>query len=462
LSHSLSSPSFFFSSLSNHQTDEKQTHIQHESLTLQEEKKVVEELNKLRVARKSVAAAAAKASAAAAGAAAGEAARGTLVERLKASDARIDAVKADEEKTRAEITKLREEEDKATAAAGGAPASESGAAAVSKLIAERESCRAASNEAYEAIKALRAEFKLQNDLWWESEREARKVRAAERKAKQAAFEAERAERDAERRAARAELAGEPFEREVMACEQLASYLAALTAPSPAAAAAAAAAALVASNASSAPPPPPGFKPVEIRKGTRSPVADDDLLALAGSAKQRGKGARAKAAKAAAAASAAEDASSPSRVLTHSLEILSAFGSLGVALPLTAADVAATLAKLKDKKGAFLAKRERVKANGGVDPDAPADVKKEKRSEKKEKKEKVGDADADAPSSPAKAGKGGDGDANESPAVGSPASDDAGVSVSVSVGGNGSDVAVKLTVPSDSAAAAAAASAAPSK
>ena len=427
---------------------------------MQEEKKVVEELNKLRVARKSVAAAAAKASAAAAGAAAGEAARGTLVERLKASDARIDAVKADEEKTRAEITKLREEEDKATAAAaGGSPDSESGAAAVSKLIAERDACRAASNEAYEAIKALRAEFKAQNDLWWESEREARKVRAAERKVKQAAFEAERAARDEERRAARAELAGEPFEREVMACEQLTAYLATLTAPSPAAAAAAAALAASDSNTSFAPPPPPGFKPVEIKKGTRAPVADDDLLALAGSTKQRGKGARAKAAKAAAAASAVEDAASPSRVLTHSLEILSAFGSLGVALPLTAGDVAAALEKLEAKKGAFLAKRERVKANGGVDPEEETkkEAKKEKKNEKKggEKKED-GDAAAAAASSPDEAKK--DDDKESSPAAGSRAADDAGVSVSVSVGGNGSDVAVKLSVPSDSAAASAAAAA----
>ena len=120
------------------------------------------------------------------------------------------------------------------------------------------------------------------------------------------------------------------------------------------------------------------------------------------------------------------AAAPKKALTHTMEILAAFASVGVAVPLTPADVATASAALDAAKAGFLARREKVKANGGVDPDAP--TKEAKKAAK-----------------PASDG-----------AAASPASDGAGVSVSIAVEGAGVDVKLTERATGDGAAAEAAA------
>lgn len=375
--------------------------MQHESLTLNDEKACLEELKKLRAARRAVAAH----SATAGTAATDDGARAALVDRLKAADERLNAIKVEEEAARAELNAAR--------TADGQKPGEKGNADVAALIASRNAARAASEEAYNKIKALRAEHKAAMDAWWASEKEFRAWRAEDKKAKNAAWEAERAAKDAERAARHAELAGEPFNREVATCEQLAVYLAGVAgekadkaAPAPAAAA-----------DTTATAPPAGFAPV-VKKD-----AVTDLAAFA-ACTTRGKGARARAAKA-----TVKPAGGPTKkAMTHTLEIIAAFASVGVAVPLTPADVATASAALEGAKAGFLARREKVKANGGVDPDAP----KEKKEEKKDSASKKGDKDA-------------------APAVASPASDGAGVSVSIAVDGGGVDVKLTERVSSEGAA-----------
>ena len=103
--------------------------------------------------------------------------------------------------------------------------------------------------------------------------------------------------------------------------------------------------------------------------------------------------------------------------------------MGVAVPLAPAEVATASAALEGAKAAFLARREKVKANGGVDPDAP------KQDEEK----------ADA--APRKGGE-----TAATPSTASPASDGAGVSVSIAVDGGGVDVKLTERVSSEGAAA----------
>ena len=127
------------------------------------------------------------------------------------------------------------------------------------------------------------------DAWWASEKEFRAWRAVDRKVKDAAWAVEKAARDAERAARRAEFAGEPFDREVSTCDQLAAYLAAATGQANGAVTTAAAPAAPAAPTTL----PPGCKPL-----AKKPDVVADLAAFAGDAgAPRGKAARARAAKA---------------------------------------------------------------------------------------------------------------------------------------------------------------------
>jgi len=374
--------------------------MQHESMTLTQEKACLEEMKKLRAARRAVVAAAGANAAAAPG---DDGSRAGAIDRIKAADERLNAIKAEEEAAKAELTAAR-------AADAPHPGAADAPTDIGALIAARNEARASSEEAYNKIKALRAEFKAGMDAWWASEKEFRAWRAVDRKVKDAAWAVEKAARDAERAARRAEFAGEPFDREVSTCDQLAAYLAAATGQANGAVTTAAAPAAPAAPTTL----PPGCKPL-----AKKPDVVADLAAFAGDAgAPRGKAARARAAKAKAAPVAAPEEAAKKR-LPHTLESMAAFASVGVAVPLTAGDAAAAVKALDAAKAGFLARREKVKANGGVDPDAPP---------KPAKKDKA--AAKAAPASPSGAP--------------SPASDGAGVSGSIEVGGADAGVGVKLT------------------
>lgn len=107
--------------------------------------------------------------------------RKTLSALLSERDVEIDAIKVEEEKI---IAILDEKNSAADQVGNGIP----------ELIEERNKMRPEVPEIYEQIKALKAEFKKENDLWWDGERA---HRAQERVEQQAKWEAQKGKRAAE-------------------------------------------------------------------------------------------------------------------------------------------------------------------------------------------------------------------------------------------------------------------------
>eukprot|EP00884_Botryococcus_braunii_P001958 jgi/Botrbrau1/11763/Bobra.0195s0088.1 len=309
----------------------------HTTMTLQEEKKVLEDIKKLKQQRETVGVYNTKLEKLNAD----DAVRTQIVEKLKACDERLGAIKQQEEVARAELAGIREQEQAKTSDIPG-------------LIKERDESRHVIDIAYAKIKELRAAFKVEVDAWYANERAYREQRNEERKRRQEEYEAERKVRDAERKAREAELRGDPFVKEITMCEQLTSYLTKFTATEEAV-----------------------VTPISVDAGTaqleglkvfkKADVEEegfDEWTKLSGT--KKGKGAK----KAAMKAQGAVKAKTVDTKLTHPLETIAAFGTLKLDMPLTISQIPAALHAIKEKWDFYLEKQARVKANNGVDPDAP--------------------------------------------------------------------------------------------
>ncbi|KAK9804196.1 hypothetical protein WJX72_000615 [[Myrmecia] bisecta] len=300
---------------------------EHTSLTLAEEKKLLEDLKRLRASRGTVQ----QYNDRLESLHTDENVRIQIVERLKACDDKLNAIKGQEEGLRTELNAIRAREQEQTAD-------------IPSLIEERNECREVINAAYTAVKEIRAAHRAKVDEFYEREREWKAQQNEERKRKQELYQKERAERDAARKARDAEMAGEPFDKEVTLCEQLQNYLSKFVAAeeTKVEAAAAPAAAL------------DGMKIVQRK-------ADKNELDgwFSGLGKGKGKGRKGK----------GSEEKKPADVrLMHSIDMLDAFGKLKVEVPLTSSKVPATLESIKARKEFYLQKRKQVKENGGVDPE----------------------------------------------------------------------------------------------
>ena len=127
--------------------------LAHTTMSLNEEKKIVttiKDLGKSRDAVRQYAEAQAKASG-------DDGSRRAIIERLRAKDAEIDAVKAEQGVVRAALDATRSKEEKA-------------GADIPKMQEERNACYEVIKAKREKIRALRADFKKTQDEYWERER----------------------------------------------------------------------------------------------------------------------------------------------------------------------------------------------------------------------------------------------------------------------------------------------------
>ena len=181
--------------------------ISHETMSLTEEKKLVDQIKTLNKNRDFVKEYAEKQ----AQINDFESARKTFSERIRAKDAEINALKADQAKIRSILDASKSKDDAANAD-------------VPKLIEEK-------NVAYEVIKATREEMRVlreahkkEEDKYWAREKQFRAYQKAEKQKQWEAGQEERKAREEERKRWELENAPEPFEEEVAACDTLLTYL----------------------------------------------------------------------------------------------------------------------------------------------------------------------------------------------------------------------------------------------
>jgi len=294
--------------------------VQHSSLSLSEEKKILDDIRKLKASRAAVGDYSSKLESLAQD----DTTRSGIQAEIKALDEGINKVRAEEDVLRKELADLREKEQDKNSD-------------IPALIAERDECREVCKQAYEKIKDLRAEhdvvwqeFKAQEKIWRVQNDEDRARRREE-------MAAERAARDAARAARAAELAPEPFDKEITMCEQLTAYLTRFI------------------DAQAGPTQEQVSKSSEVapldgmQVFARKKDDKDDWLAGAGAGK-KGKGKAKKA------------TTEPAPVkMVHSLDMLDAFATLSISVPTSAAAVTEALPVVEAKKVAFLKKREEAKA-----------------------------------------------------------------------------------------------------
>lgn len=307
----------------------------HSSQSLQEEKKTLDDMKRLKASRSTVQQyndRFEKLSSDDEGCSA-------ILQRLQQSDAQLNNIKLEEEKLRGQLADMRNKEAEQRSDIPG-------------LIQERDDCRDVINELYAKIKAIRADFNEKKDEYFARQREFRQQQQEEQAERRAKQQQEWEERQAERKARQAEMAGEPFDKEVTLCEQLTSYLTRFK-PTAQNAAAATTAATVEM---------PGmqvFKKKEVEN------------AYAGLEK-KSKGKKGKGKGQAGVERGTEGPQQEDKKLMHSLDMLGAFATLKVEVPLTTSKVEETLTAIQERKEYYLKKRQSVKEgtyDAETDPEA---------------------------------------------------------------------------------------------
>ena len=334
----------------------EETHA-HTTMSLNEEKKLIAQIKDLNKSRETV-----REYAEAQGKISGDdGVRKSIIDRLRAKDDAITAVKSEQNGFRGELNAAKEKGDTAFSD-------------VPKLQEERNACYEVIKARREEIRALRAEFKKAEDAHWNREREWRGYLKQEKQKQWEASQEERKARDEARKQWERENAPEPFEAEVTAADQLTAYLAKWD-PLGAKAGAekAAADAKEAEEKKNA-----AFAGLQMMNKKMKDEEDDDLFSLSGTSKGK------KAKKKGKAESAGPAGPNPNERLNISFDAYQHFAKLSLAAPGTVGEVPAMLISLKEKKDLFLEKRkvkkERIAA-GLEDEDEAA--KKEASKEKKD-------------------------------------------------------------------------------
>ena len=321
--------------------------IAHTTVSLNEEKKMVAQIKELGKSKELV-----RAYAEAQGKISGDDGnRKAIIDRLKAKDGEIDAVKAEQTTLRGELTATKKKEDKAVSD-------------VPKLSEERDALYESIKANREKIRALRDEHKKKEDAYYERERLWRAYLRVEKQKQWEAGLEERAAREAAKKQWALENAPEPFEAEVTAAEQLIAYLAkwdtgeseakkAEEAARAAAEEARAAAARAAEEKAEA-----AFAGMSI---STKKAPDENMFGLSSGTGARGKKGKKFGKKSA--ASRDPEPETPKTQKSSRLQIpFDAYGGvakLSIAVPTMTGDVPATVAALRAKKAEFLEKR-RVK------------------------------------------------------------------------------------------------------
>ncbi len=298
--------------------------IAHSSLSLNEEKKVMEAIRTLKNSKGVVTEYASKMAALAADE--------TLCKEINAAikilDTEINAVKKEEDGVRAELDTQRKKEEK------------SGTDSKS-LWDEKEKCRDACKEAYEKIKDLRAK----HDAEWTEYKALEKVwrvqQAAEKAKKREEYLKEKKERDEERKAREKEMAPEPFSEEIIKCEQVMAYLGKFVASG--------------EEKKAARDNAPEEKAALDGMTAFVKKEDPEFAWMKGSAKGGKKGKKG--------GSKVGQANGKDNKLVHTVDILGAFAALKVSVPITKGDCEGVLKEVEEKKAVFLKKQAIAKEAG---------------------------------------------------------------------------------------------------
>ena len=349
--------------------------IAHTTVSLNEEKKMVSAIKDLGKSKELV-----RAYAEAQGKISGDdGSRKAVIDRLKAKDGEIDAVKAEQNSLRGELTATKKKEDKAVSD-------------VPKLNDERNALYETIKANREKIRALRDAHKKKEDAYYERERLWRAYLKVEKQKQWEAGLEERKAREAAKKQWELENAPEPFETEVTAAEQLIAYLAkwdtgaseekkaeeAKRAAEEAARAEARRAAAEKAEAAFA-----GMSLVTKK------APDENVFGLSSGVGARGKKGKKFGKKPSVAAEPSRDTLAPAQKnerLQIPFDAYGGFAKLSVTVPTMTADVPKTVAALRLKKAEFLEKR-RVKKERAAAGLEDEDEKREKESLKAERKGK---------------------------------------------------------------------------
>ena len=299
--------------------------IAHSSLSLNEEKKVMESIRQLKNSKAVVTEYSAKMESLATD----ETTCKEINAAIKSLDTEINAVRKEEDGVRAQLNEARKKEE----ASGTDNKS---------LWDEKEKCREACKAAYEKIKDIRAkhdaqwqEFKVQEKAW-------RAQQAADKARKREEYLKEKAAREAERAAREKEMAPEPFMEEIVKCDQLSAYLTKFIRD--------------------------GEERSNTDQATDAPQALDGMTAFvkkddpdfawmkgsgSGAGKKKGKKGK-----------VSDKPADPSKEkLVHTVDILSAFASLKLSVPITKGDCDGLLKEVGEKKEEYLKKQALAKETG---------------------------------------------------------------------------------------------------
>mmetsp|Transcript_1225 Transcript_1225/g.4061 ORF Transcript_1225/g.4061 Transcript_1225/m.4061 type:complete len:483 (+) Transcript_1225:124-1572(+) len=248
-----------------------------------------------------------------------------IIERIRAKDQEINALKAEQAELRKLLDSARNKE-------------EAEVADVPSLSAERNKCAELLRETRSQIRTMRVEFKAKEDEYYQRERELRAQMNEEKKRRWEEAQEERKRRAEERKKRDLENAVEPYTEEVVMCEQLAAYLG---------------------------------KYVEDEASTSAPAKDEEAEAKATEAmaglkligkKSMDAGAGVSKGKKGKKGKGGGGDSKPSVVkLVHSLDTLASFTRVGLTPPPTSAGAKETIEELARQKEHYLAKREVKKA-----------------------------------------------------------------------------------------------------
>ncbi|CAL8466138.1 g5674 [Coccomyxa elongata] len=309
------------------QIAELQNRHDHSSMSLNEQKKLLAEIDRLKAFRTT---------------AAGYDERvkslegmdveyNSIREELKQLDNELNANKARQDKVNEELIQV-----KAKAQAGSAD--------VPTLNAEMDNCRDITKQLYAKILELRAQHDEAWNAFKKAEDEFRAWREKDRQRKNEAYQKEKDEINKARAAEDAYVAGDFYHEEVGYCDQLTAYLSKFVAAD--------AKATVDAATAEGPATLDGGYKVFKRKDEDA----DSVWGLSAAKKGSKKGKK----------GADRKADQPSeQKLVHSIDNLNAFSKLNIELPLTTSKVPATLEVIRARKEHYLAERAKKQESGAV-------------------------------------------------------------------------------------------------
>ena len=331
-----------------------ESHIAHSTLSLVEEKKLVNQIKELRNSRDYVKEYNERLDKMNED----EGLRSEYRKQIGELDTKLNEIKAQENEQR---SKLDEVKSKEQAAASDMPS----------LLDERSKLQEEMRAARDAVRELRGEFKKKEDEYYNREREIRKQQKEEYEKRRAEQAEERKQRDEERRRRQLENAPEPRYKEIMACEQLIAYIGKVD-PRPSAAASEKAAAAEPASAAPTPETMEGGKKGQVFQVLKKNDDDDlegGMFGGMGGGKKKKKGKAAK-------PEPTLEEKLKAKMGSHSMDILASFALVKVTPPLTVGDavttsVEALKARLESYKARQIKekeKRQKIIAEGG---DLPA-------------------------------------------------------------------------------------------